>query len=336
MRPIVIGDLGTLMGTKEKPSKVLWLRERGIDVQGVQIIQLASDLMPRALATYGEKLIQILQAVSGLSRVSVALLCWPLLKTNDEAGKTVDVAASTFLNADLYYPTLTVARALQHVHDETGIDVDMSYHPMLTWPTVAMEDVPDKLWLQSFLWECELTHRAEFMKLLNKFRVFDVRIGTENEPTTSDAWANLTHTGNRLFTEQIHRLPAAWGVTADLQHLYMALTCLRKGLPILPALPVDEHPLTLEGQFAALNAVHGPITFHVAQMDDPMRHITPPIRWDDPIMDWPEILRQMKILKERRKGDVWYAVEIDGGHKYPDGYERDFAGFRHLQDYFGS
>lgn len=341
MKTLALGDYDTLVGTPLKPSKVLWLRDNGIKVDGVQIISLPADLLPLSLTVYDRKIMDLLEDIPDLERVSVALLCWPKIKTVIE-GQTLDVAASTFLSEDLYFYAISICQALQRVHDRTGIQVDISYHPMLTWPTIAIKKMSEyqRRHLQTILWYNDKNSRERFSEILNLFGVTDVGINVENEPTTSDQWANLTHTGNRLFSEQVYGLHPTWNITADLQHCAMMLECLKHAEKYTLAFPPygnsqDPALWTWEAQFDCLRSTFlGDITFHVAQMDDPMRHVTPPIRFDDLIMDWPQILRLMKELDEYRNGQVWYAVEIDGGHLFPEGYEEDLKALWYLQDYF--
>jgi len=326
------------MGTSEKPSKIEWLMENGgKSIDGVQIISLASDMLPKNLLNYHEKLLALVEKFPFLERVSVALLCWPLVK--DDGGRG-GVAASTFLSADLFFYALGVCRALQKVHDQTGIQVDISYHPMLTWPSSDAGSIDDAIWHQWMLWEWETKGRDIFSQFLSRYTHNSVGVNIENEPVTSDQYGNLTHTGNRLFTEQIFGLFRTWGVTADLQHCGMMLQCLEKKLhlnfpPFQVSGSLNPNQWSWPAQFRALHDVTGDITFHVAQVEDPLRHITPPIRWDDPIMDWPLILRLMQELDEDKGGEVWYAVEIDGGHLYPQGYQHDLDALLHLQEYFG-
>jgi hypothetical protein len=342
MKTIVLGDYDTLKGTSKKPGKVAWLIENGIHVDGIQIISLAEDLLPQNLMIYDRKIKALLDSVSDLERVSVALLCWPKIKTNNEHGQVTDVAASTFLGEDLYSYALHICVALQEAFNETGISVDISYHPMLTWPSklnrmkrIRGEKDIDWDWLQKFLWRHETTARKEFQQLLNHYGISDVGINVENEPTTSDLWANLTHTSNRLFSEQVHKLPRNWGVTADLQHCAMILECIRGHNPYPPPF-VKPKSFDWENEFSFLRRVRGTITFHVSQMKTQFFHETPPINFNSNLMDWPTILQLMKELDEKRNGQVWYAVEQDGGHNYPDGYKMDLKAFRHLEDYFSS
>ena len=45
----------------------------------------------------------------------------------------------------------------------------------------------------------------------------------------------------------------------------------------------------------------------------------------------------MAELDDEMRGsfwDVWCAVEIDGGHLYPNGYTQDLGAFKYLQKYF--
>lgn len=343
MKTIVIGDYNTLIGIPEKnqPGKVAWLREKGIHVDGAQIISLAPDLLPGNLEGYGQKLLDLVDKIGDLKRLSVALLCWPHIKKTDEQKTVVDVAVSTMLAEDLYTYALFVCKALQAIHDVCDIMVDISYHPMLTVPTRLIPQLDVDIH-QDFLWECEITRRKEFRKLLKHYGIRNVNISIENEPVTSDQWGNLTHSGNRLFSEQVHKLPEDWGVTADIQHLAMILHCLNNPdkyqLAFEPFDPYSFNSVawSWDAQIDRLRLMEGEITFHIAQMGDPMRHVTPPLRFNDPVMDWPLILRRIKKLDEYRGGNVWYAVEQDGGHNWPEGYEMDLKAFQYLQDYFTS
>lgn len=338
MKPIVIGDHDTLVGTPEKPGKVAWLRENGIKVDGVQVISLAKDLLPRNLEVYAEKMADLVKKIPDLKRLSVAFNCWPKFKTITD-DQTIDVAASTLLTEDLYTPALFICDTLQTIRGTHGIAVDISYHPMLTVPTRLIPRL-DPRFHQQFLWNCETTRRKEFKKLLRYYGIEDVGINIENEPTTSDAWGNLTHTGNRLFSEQLYDFPLDWGITADLQHLGMILKCLEdsnKYPLVFPPFGYNNANLwDWESQINFLpSANRNSITFHVAQMEDPLRHVTPNLRFDDPIMPWPLILRLMKKLDKSRGGNTWYAIEQNGGENFPDGYKADLVAFQYLQDYFG-
>jgi len=370
VRKLVLGDYDSLMGIG-KPSKIEWLITNGVEnIEGVQIISLATD-------TFHERLFALAEKFPFLKRVSVALNCWPLITTK-ENNINVDVAATTFLDADRYCYALSILKALHYLHEKTGLQVDISYHPMLTWPRFFFEQdwnrrLQSALYIQNKLWEWEIQRRKEFRDLVFRGGEFGklspVGISIENEPTTSDQQANLLHSGNRLFSEMINGLSYGWGVTADLQHLGMALACLQgkdmhplsiyrklttvgeqiryleeqqQGLghqlifpPFMPSGSHNPDLWTWEAQFHCLRDVMGPITFHVAQVEDPLRHITPPIRWNDPIMPWPLILRLMQELDEKRGGNIWYAVEIDGGHLYPGGYHDDLDALLQLQEVFG-
>jgi len=181
--------------------------------------------------------------------------------------------------------------------------------------------------------------------------MLDVGVGIENEPVTSDPWGNLYHIGNRLWGETLFRLPRGWGITADLQHLIMILRCLQSAeyemiFPPFPAsiegydpddLPANPETWNLAYQFSALEQVKGPITFHVSQVAPGAgnidRHITPPFAFSDTnLMDWPEIFRLMLELDEKRDNEVWYAVEQDGGHIAPSGWQADLRAFQDLQE----
>ncbi len=360
MRTLVLGDYGTLVGTPEKPGKVQWLREREINVEGVQIISLKEDLFPINLVTYQDKILALLDAIPDLERVSVALLCWPLLTQKDDTGKNVDVAASTFLDADLFCYALAICSALQKVYDATGVDVDISYHPMLTVPRLLVEA---GIINRGINLSYEMRKKEEFGYLLKAHEIKDVGIAIENEPTTSDSNANLIHAGNRLWSEAVHKLPSEWGITADIQHLAMALHWLQRDsfsdlpeslrlfIPHFHSHLYNEDEMgfgfnseeieetiknlgSWERQFEALEGVGNNITFHVSQMTDPLRHISAPVDFQNPIMDWSRILKLMKDFDYEFFWDVWYAVEIDGGHLYPNGYTQDLEALQYLQKYF--
>lgn len=335
MQTLFIADLFTLMGTSEKPSKIEWLMENGVKKpKGVQTISLASDMLPKNLLPYPECLLALMEKFPFLKRISVALNCWPTIK---EDGGKAGVAASTFLSSDMYFYPLGVCRALQYIHDVKGIEVDISYHPMLTWPTIDLVNIKNPVNLQKILWQKEFDSLRRFKALLRDEKITDVRIGIENEPMTSDPWSNLTHTGNWLYSQQV-KGPFGELATADTQHCGMAILSKELDIPwLFPPFGQSHDPnlFSWEQQFQCLRDVKGPITFHVAQVEDPLRHITPPIRWDDPIMDWPLILRLMQELDEDKGGNVWYGVEIDDGHKYPEGYQHDLEALLYLQEYFG-
>lgn len=339
MRKIVLGDYATLMGIPEKPSKIEWLISRGVEnIEGVQIISLKEDMLPHNLLTYHKKLLTLVEKFPFLKRVSVALLCWPLIK--DDGGRG-GVAASTFLNADLFNYSLGLCQALQKVCEETGIAVDLSYHPMLTVPA---ENITRKsiipMWHQRFLWEQEMRMKDAFTELLEFYSINHVGINTENEPVSSDPFGNLIHSGNRLFSEQVQDLPVTWGVTADLQHCCMILQCLQKGIHL--AFPPFGHEnsnpelWTWEAQFRGLQRVMGDVTFHVSEASDPVLHTKSKIDFSgNDLMDWPTILRLMGELDEDRNGEVWYGIEEDDAHLFPEGYQKDLEALLHLQKYFG-
>jgi len=332
----VLGDFNSLFGVSQ-PSKVSWLLERGVEVNGVQIISLQNDLAPQVLINYDSQVLNLLQKFPFLERISVALLCWPKIKS--VGGHEITAAASTFMTEDLFFYALGICQALKRVQSETGVQVDISYHPMLTWPTAALASI-DPIWQQQFLWRWEARAREAFVELLNFYIGSSVGIAIENEPVTSDQWGNLTHSGNRLFSEQVHGLPLGWGVTADLQHCGMMLQCLNQGIPLVFPPYVQSgssEPVywNWEPQFRCLRSVSGSITFHVAQVGDPVRHLKSRIDFSNTsLMDWPLILSLIKQLDYAKGGNAWYAIEEDGGHIFPEGYQKDLEAFLYLQDYF--
>jgi len=323
VKTLVIGDFETLYGTDAKPGKIAWLKERGIAIHGVQVISLIDDLKPANLVNLFEKLKKLTEL--GLERISVALLCWPKVKTV-VAGKTTEVAASTFLTEDLYSYALGVCIALQKLSRHVSM-VDISYHPMLTVPKEFVVMI-DPIWHQKFLLNSELTRRNEFRLLMAHYN-FDIAISIENEPMTSDRWGNLVHTGNRLWSESVDQLPEGWGVTADIQHCAMALHCANNpnfhwDFPLKDS----AAKATWEAQFQALRRVTGPLTFHISQMVDPVLHISPPLDFSNALMDWGKITTLLRKLDQERKGNVWYGIEIDGGHIYPEGYEQELVSLK--------
>lgn len=312
--------------------------ERGVAVNGVQIISLQNDLVPQVLINYDSQVLNLLQKFPFLERISVALLCWP--KIRSAGGHEITAAASTFLTEDLFFYALGICQALKRVNQKTGVQVDISYHPMLTWPTANLLSI-DPIWHQQFLWDWEAKSRAAFTDLLKFYIGSSVGIAIENEPVTSDQWGNLTHSGNRLFSEQLYGLPLEWGVTTDLQHCGMMLECLNRNIslvfpPFVKSGSAEPVYWNWEAQFRCLHSVMGSVTFHVAQVGDPVKHIKSRIDFTDTsFMDWPIILRLMQKLDEAKSGNAWYAVEEDGSHMYPEGYQKDLDALLYLQEYFG-
>ena len=337
LKTIVLGDLNSLLGISQ-PSKVSWLIERGINVNGVQIISLQQDLVPQVLMNYDSQVMNLLQKFPFLERISVALLCWP--KIRSAGGHEITAAASTFLTEDLFFYALGICQALKRANKKTGVRVDISYHPMLTWPTADLLSI-DPIWHQQFLWNWETRSREAFIELLDFYIGSSVGIAIENEPVTSDQWGNLTHSGNRLFSEQVYGLPPGWGVTADLQHCGMMLECLNQDIslyfpPFVESGSSDPGLWNWEGQIRSLQGVSRYITFHFAQVGNPVKHVKSRIDFTDTkLMDWPLILRLIKSLGKTKGGNVWCAIEEDGGHLYPEGYQKDLEAYLYLQECFG-
>lgn len=336
MKLLVLGDLPTLMGNNDKPSKITWLqRELGSVISGVQIVSLTEDLLSINLLGLSEKLMDLIKKFPKLERVSVAILCWPLLKKKDQQGNVVDVGASTFLENDLFSYALEICQSLQEVYQKTNIGVDISYHPMLTVSRRLIEAGKiNPASHQKFLIDWETEKRQRFTELLRLYDINDVGINVENEPMSSDPWGNLIHSGNRLFTEMVNGLTNGWGVTADIQHCAMALACFQDTAyrSVFSIFPEEAAKLSWQEQFRALRQVKGKITFHISQMADRERHITPLLNFEGQEMNWKEIISNIMSLDKERLGDTWCAVEIDGGHIYPQGYEEDLKAIKRFQE----
>lgn len=327
-----------IVGLSDSPNKVVWLRERGVDfIRGAQIVMFPNDMLSQNLINYSEKILKFLDETTGLERISIMILCWPHVKRKDDQGNVTDVAMVTPIDADHFSYVIGVCQALEQVHKQTGVAVDISYHPLMTWPyTIAKEyDRLRCIGMQNILWRHELNLRECLADFLELFEIHHVGINIENEPPMSDENGNLFQIGNRLFTEQICELPQGWGVTADIQHCNMMLEILTnpefrhytlRFPPLSPGCLWPEK-WAWEAQFDSLRQVKGSITFHLSQMDDPLRHTGSAIRFDDPIMDWPIILRLLKELDEYRNGDVWWAIEAGA---FPN-YESDREAFLHVQ-----
>jgi hypothetical protein len=328
-----------IVGLSDDPNKVLWLREKGINfIRGAQFVMRPNDMFPGNLATYDQEIMAFLEKTPDLERISVMIQCWPHQKRKDDKNNVIDVAMVSTVDADHFSYVVAVCQALQQVHNRTGIAVDISYHPLMAWPRVFTEKYTQSQCrgIQEILWNHELGLRKRLMQFLRLFDISDVSISIENEPPMSDENGNLVQMGNRLFSEQTYDLPLDWCIVADIQHCNMFLDILNspseyasysKAFP-----PIDEESRNPDvwnwkAQFEFLRELHGDVTLHLSQMDDPLRHTGSAIRFNDPIMDWPLILDQIKRLVKYRKGDVWWAIEAGA---FPN-YDSDLAAFNHVQ-----
>ncbi len=341
IRFMALGDTVTLLGEAPeqqggKPSKLAYLGENGVLIEGVQDILLKQDLTQTGLERLAHRAHEFLQVGAPLKRLSFAHLCWPLLSQPTSDG--VDIGGSVYIDTDMGFPAVFECCVLQDLFDASELEVGLSYHPLLMWPSSKQPAVNERARLQSILWQLELDRRSALCALLDLHGVADVDLCVENEPTTNDRFATATHMGNRTIKEMLLNLPDGWGLTVDLQHLAMALHCLNN--PAYPSMPESlaaDDLLTYQAQFALLYEFRGSITFHVSQMEAPDRHVTPNLRWNDPIMPWTFILEMIRDLASHRDfyaiGDTWVVVEQDGGHIYPEGYQADFIAFQYLQEH---